>query len=94
MSADILKIARDEGIGVRPESGLKDLLQRSSIEESPGGTQGSKVISPNWANTKRVLPGELDALHKPTGDSVSGGSSVRSSGGDKETKKNEAQGYA
>ena len=43
-------------------------------------------MSPNWANTKKVLPGELDALHKPTGDSVSGGSSVRSSGGDKEIR--------
>ena len=86
MSDDILKIARDEGIGVRPESGLKDLLQRSSIEESPGCTQVSGVMSPNWANTKKVLPGELDALHKPTGDSISGGSSVRSSGGDKEIR--------
>ena len=43
-------------------------------------------MSPNWANTKRVLPGELDALHKSTGGSVSGGSSERSSGGDKEVR--------
>ena len=46
---DILKITRDEGIiGVRPdlEGGLKDLLQRSSTEESPGGTQGPGVMGP------------------------------------------------
>ena len=43
-------------------------------------------MSPNWANKKRVLPGELDALHKPTGDSVSRDSSVRTSGGDKEIR--------
>ena len=40
-SEDILKIAHNEGNGDRPESGLKDLLQRSSIEKSPGGTQRS-----------------------------------------------------
>ena len=42
---DILMITRDEGIiGVRPEGGLKDLLQRSSTEESPGGIQGPGVM--------------------------------------------------
>ena len=86
MSDDILKIARDEGVGIGPESGLKDLLQRSTIEESPGGTQRFRVMGPNWANTKRVLSGEFDTLHEPSRDGVPGGSSVRSSGGDKKVR--------
>ena len=82
---DILKITRDEGIiGVRPEGGLKNLLQRSSTVDSPGGTQGPGVMGPYWTDTKRVIPGELHTLHKPTGDGVPGCSSMRSSSGDKE----------
>ena len=51
---------------------------------------GCMQMSSYWGSGtvvgKRIsLPGELDALHRPTGESVSGGSSVRS-GGDKEIR--------
>ena len=86
MGDDVLKLTRDEGVGIGPESGLKDLLQRSTIEESPGGAQGSRVMGPNWANTKRVLTGELNTLYEPSRDGVLGGSSVRSSGSDEKVR--------
>ena len=86
MGDDVLKVTRDEGVGIGPKSGLKDMLQRSTIEESPGGTQRPCVLSPNWANTKRVLSREFNTLHEPSRDGVLGGSSVRSSGRDEKVR--------
>ena len=65
MGDDVLKVTRDEGVRIGPKSGLKDMLQGSTIEESPGGTQRPCVMGPNWANTKRVLSGEFNTLHEP-----------------------------
>ena len=84
MSDDILKITGDECIGVRPESGLR--ICSRGIKESPGGTEGPGVMGPDWTDTKRVIPGELDALHKPTGDGVPECSSMRSRSGDKDIR--------
>ena len=86
MGDDVLKVTRYEGVGNGPKSGLKDMLQGSTIEESPGGTQRPCVMGPNWANTKRVLSGEYNTLHEPSRDGVLGGSSVRSSGSDEKVK--------
>ena len=62
------------------------MLQRSTIEESPGRTQRPCVMGPNWANKKRVLSGEFNTLHEPSRDGVLGGSSVRSSGSDEKVR--------
>ena len=89
MGDDVLKVTRDEGVGIGPKSGLKDMLQGSTIEESPGGTQRPCVMGPNRANTKRVLSGEFNTLitlHEPSRDGVLGGSSVRSSGSDEKVR--------
>ena len=86
MGNDIFEVACDKGVRVRPKRCFNDLLQRSSIEECPRSTHSTGIMGTDRTDTKRVIPGEIDTLHKPTRNSVLGGSSMRSSKGHKEIR--------
>ena len=66
------------------KAALRICSRGAPLKRAQGGTQGAGVMGSDWTDTKRVIPGELDTLHKPTGDGVPGCSSIRSSSGDKQ----------